>query len=442
MVKSIALPAFTGLILAFAAPSHAATEFTPVGAERGPNADGTIPEWTGGDPPGGPLKGIYPSNEAYDLEEPLFTITKANLAQYKNKLTAGHQELLKRFGSYKMNVYKTHRSVRFPDFINAATQVNATSCKIKGTDELDGCKLGFPFPAPKTGAEVIWNHKLKWRGNAVRRYNNQLIVQPDGRFTQTKILEEVRFGYANQQHPVALGKGSGEYLRYLSQTISPPRLAGTFILVHERMGSGTDGRAAWLYSSGVRRLRRAPTVQYDNPYEGTDGNQFYDQVDLFNGALDRYDWKLVGKREMYLPYNANRIGSPQTTFKELAKPKHLNQDLARYELHRYWVVEATLRPGMLHTFKRRVFYVDEDSWNLTAVDCFDNRDQLYKLQEGHLVYQPNIQSATGLPELIYDFPSGRYFVTAAANEDLPNDFTVTFGTDYFTPDAVQRKILK
>jgi hypothetical protein len=341
-----------------------------------------------------------------------------------------------------MNVYHTHRSVRFPIFVNDATRANAKTCTLNGTDELDGCKQGFPFPFPKSGAEIVWNHKLKWRGNAVRRYNNQIIVQPNGTFQQTKILEEVQFLYANNLNPAPLVKGAGPYLRYLSQTLSPPRLAGTFILVHERMGTGTEGRAAWIYEPGIKRLRRAPTVQYDNPYEGTDGNQFYDQVDLFNGALDRYNWKIVGKKEMYLPYNSNNIGSPKVSFKQMIEPKHLNQDLPRYELHRYWIVEANLKPGLAHTFKRRVMYFDEDSWDLEAVDCYDNKDQLYKLQEGHLVYQSNIETATGVPEIIYDFQSGRYFITAAANEDTPNDFTVLYSPDYFSPESVQRKILK
>jgi hypothetical protein len=439
---NLKLVALAGAMTLAAPTVGLAQDLTPIGAERGANADGTIPEWAGGDPAGGTLKGMYPANDAYDAEKPLYTITKANLGQFKDKLTAGHQELLERHGSYRMNVYKTHRSVRFPTFIYEATQSNAKACSLKGTDELEGCKVGFPFPRPKGGAEVIWNHKLKWKGNAVRRYNNQLIVQPDGKFTQTKILEEVRFTYATNQGPIPLARGPGEFLRYLSETLSPPRLAGTFILVHDRTGLGTDGRAAWIYQPSLHRLRRAPTVQYDNPYEGTDGNQFYDQVDMFNGALDRYDWKLVGKKEMFLPYNANLIGSPKAKFKDLATARHLNQDFARYELHRFWVVEANLRAGMAHTFKRRVFYVDEDSWSIAAVDCYDNRDKLYKLQEAHLVYQPNVESATGVPELIYDFPSGRYFITAAANEDVPNDFSVTLAPDHFTPDAVQKKILK
>ncbi|MDI3258113.1 MAG: DUF1329 domain-containing protein [Sinobacteraceae bacterium] len=419
--------------------SHLGKDLTPIGAEKAGSKDGVIPAWTGGIPKHGALSGEYPNQPTVDGDKPLFTITHDNYQQYADKLTAGHKELLRRFADYKMIVYPTRRTVSFPDFIYKATYANATTCTLQGTDVLDDCKLGFPFPIPKSGAEIIWNHKLKWRGNAVQRYNNQFIVQPSGDYQHTKILEQVKFYYANSEHPVEMKAGQGEFLRYLSQTLSPPRLAGTYILVHEKSGTGDAGRQAWLYSPGLKRIRRAPTVQYDNPYEGTDGNQFYDQVDMFNGALDRYTWKIVGKKEMYLPYNSDKIAGNTIKYKDLIRPHHLNQDLPRYELHRYWIVEADLKPGMSHTFKRRVFYVDEDSWNIEAVDCYDNKDQLYKFQEGHLITASNIQAATTVPEVIYDFFSGRYFITAAFNEDKPYDLTVNWPDDYFTAAQVQKR---
>jgi len=411
---------------------------TPVGAEQAANKDGGIPAWSGGHPRSGKLSGEFPRDEQIDGDKPLFSITHDNYAKYTDRLTEGHKELLRRFPDYKLNVYPTHRTVGYPDFIYKATVANAASCKLVGSDEPDGCKQGFPFPQPKSGAEAIWNHKLKWRGDAVVRFNNQFIAQPDGSFQQTKILEKVKFYYASTRNPVSLKNGEGEFLRYLSQTLSPPRLAGTFILLQDKAGTGDSGRAAWLYTPGLKRLRRAPTVQYDNPYEGTDGNQFYDQVDMFNGALDRYNWKLLGKKELYLPYNSNRIAGNTVKFRDLIRPHHLNQELPRYELHRYWVVEGSVKPSANHTFKLRRFYIDEDSWNIEAVDCYDNKDQLYKFQEGHLVTTPSVQAATTVPEVIYDFSSGRYIVTAAFNEDQPYDLAVTPSDDELTPGAVQK----
>jgi hypothetical protein len=414
------------------------TTLTPIGAEKAGNKDGSIPEWKGGNPKAGTMAPAYPKDPAIDGDKPKFTVTKANLDKYKGMLAIGYQELLKRFDTYKLNVYPTRRTVSWPQAIYDATKANAASAELTGSDDITGANLGFPFPIPKSGAEIIWNHKLKWRGEAITRYNNQFIVQPSGEFQQTKIVEDVIFSYANIKKPQPITADNRIMLKYLSQTVAPPRMAGTFILVHD----GANKRDAWLYSPGLKRIRRAPTVQYDNPYEGTDGNQFYDQVDMFNGNLDRYNWKLVGKREMIIPYNSNRIGSPAVKYVDLIKPKHANQDIPRYEVHRCWIVEATLKAGTNHTFKKRIFSVDEDSWTIATVDNYDNRDQLYKFQEGHIVTASNIQTASGTPEIIYDFQSGRYFVTAAANEDKPNDFGKTFADAYFTSDAVQKRSTK
>ncbi len=437
-----ALSIFPAALLAKVTPEEAAqlgVALTPAGAEKAGNKDGTIPEWKPYAKRDVPLKGYYSEDPVLDVQQPLLTISKANLAQYADKLTAGHKKLLSTYDSYKMKVYPSARDVTWPEEIFKATAENAVKCEISGTDILDNCKLGFPFPIPKTGAEPVWNHKLKWRGNEVRRVNNQIIVQPSGQFQLTKIVEDVVFSYANNANPVPLTKSSGEFLKYLSETTSPPRLAGTFILVHEKAGTGAEGRSAWLYTPALRRIRRAPTVCCDNPYEGTDGHQFYDQVDMFNGVLERYNWKLLGKKEMYIGYHANKLGGPSVKYKDMATAKHLNSDLPRYELHRVWVVEGEIKPGTSHTFKKRVMYIDEDSWNIMAVDDYDNRDQLYQFQEGHYVIQPGIQAGSTVPEVIYHFTSGRYFITAMANEDVPNDFTVRFSQDYFTSAAVQKR---
>ncbi|QHS10454.1 DUF1329 domain-containing protein [Sinimarinibacterium sp. NLF-5-8] len=418
-------------------------ELTPVGAERAGNADGSIPEWKPAAQRGA-KKGVFPNNPDIDGEKPLFTITAANMGQYEGKLTEGHKELLKRYpNSYKMNVYPSHRFANFPQKILDETIKNATRASIDGVDNPRGAFVGFPFPIPKTGAEPIWNHRVKYRGSDLRRYNNQMIVQQDGKFSLTKIVEDVTFNYANlDKNPPDELKPGTEFLRYLSETLSPPRIAGTYILVHEKAGFGPEGRSAWLYLPALKRIRRAPAVCCDNPYEGTDGHQFYDQVDMYNGVLERFTWKLVGKREMYIPYNANGMVSPKVKYADLAKPNHLNTDLPRYELHRVWVVEADNKPETRHTFKKRRLYIDEDTWNVIAIDDYDHQDKLMQFQEGHLVIYYNMLSATTQPEVIYHLNSGRYFVTALINEDEPYDSTVSYPANFFEANTVQKRTSK
>ncbi|WP_248679802.1 DUF1329 domain-containing protein [Sinimarinibacterium sp. CAU 1509] len=369
-------------------------------------------------------------------EAPQFIITKDTMAKYAEHLTEGQKAMFAKYPDYRMIVYPSLRTAYFPTEVEQATIKNATTASLKGTDEVEGAVLGFPFPIPKSGAEVLWNHKMRFRGSAVRRYNNQAIVKLDGSYKISKLVEDVKFKYANLQEA---NPGTKILLYYLSEVLSPPRVAGQLILVHETSGAEGSGRDAWIYNPGLGRVNRAPDVGYDNPYIGTDGEQFNDQVDLFNGALDRYDWKLVGKKDMYIPYNSFLINAPLIKYKDIIRPGHINQNLARYEMHRVWIVEATLRQGLRHQFKKRRFYVDEDSWAIAAVDCYDNRDQLWKVQEGQLITVPFVPTVTAIPEIIYDLQSGRYFVTALQNEDKISDFKIDFNDRDFAPNGLARK---
>ena len=411
-------------------------ELTPIGAEKAGNEAGTIPEWTGGLPK---LDVKEPTHwdDPWPDEKPLFVITKDNLDKHKDKLTTTHLALFDAYGdTYKMPVYPTHRSSGFPDEYYEYTKKNAVNAELEGTDLLTGAEIGFPFPIPGNGAEVIWNHRLKYRGKAVQRFNNQFIVQPDGSASQSKLVEDVLFPYANLSgdHTVIDDKDDVT-IYYVAQILSPPKNSGLFLMAWEHV----NYRSAWLYPPALRRVRRAPSVAYDNPYEGTDGNQFYDQVDMYNGALDRFTWKLVGKKEYYLPVNSYRMNLDTVKYDDVIQKSHINQDLARYELRRAWVVEATLKDGTTHKFGKRRFYVDEDSWNIVVVDCYDTRGNLWKVQEGHLLVERSLPASTTVPEVIYDLQARSYFATALRSEDKPNSQFVDYDTRYFDPRELKRR---
>ena len=495
---SAGLSVSAGQALATATAEEAAklgTELTPVGGLKAGNADGSIPEWIGGRDFPAELRNIERSklqeivamlrgmdirgdveaalsaaeggdfktastklrglidkipdaelkklakvseNQIASAAEPIGTITKDNYAEYKDKLTLGHQAMFENYPTYKMNLYEPIRNAFFPEEIYKATKENATKARLEGTDGVKDAKLGFPFPIPKSGAEVIWNHKLKFRGGAAKRYNDQAIVKPDGDYKLTQIVEDVKFKYANlnEQSDIASNKLLAYYLQ---EVVSPPRVAGQLILVHETADQTTSGRAAWIFNPGLGRVNRAPDVGYDNPSPGTDGEQFNDQVDVFNGSLDRYDWKLIGKKEVYIPYNSYLMSAPVLKYSDMFKPLHMNQALPRYELHRVWVVEANLKAGLRHQFKKRVFYVDEDSWSIVSVTNYDSRDQIWKVQEAHLITAPFVPTVTGVPEVMYDLQSRRYFVTALLNEGEITDWEASYEDKFFTPSALKRR---
>ena len=84
-------------------------------------------------------------------------------------------------------------------------------------------------------------------------------------------------------------------------------------------------RSAWIYNAGQRRVRRAPDLAYDNFNDGTEGMRTSDQFDAWNGAPDRYDWKLVGKKEIYVPYNAYKLADKSAQVQERHHPQGHDQ---------------------------------------------------------------------------------------------------------------------
>lgn len=417
-------------------------DLTPLGAEKAGNADGSIPAWDGGykidRPPEGKERHLE-SYEPFASDEPIAVITAQNMSEYADMLTPGQKRLLERYpDTYKMPLYETRRSGRQPEFIYEATRRNAERAYLTGNGEsLNDAVTGIPFPLPETGKEVIWNHKLRYRGQSVRRHNTQLAVQANGRFTPFKLREDIRFHYNNQG--VAVEDLNNVAIYFLQIVVGPPRQAGNVLLVHETLDQVKESRRAWQYNAGQRRVRRAPDVAYDNPGTGADGLRTNDQLDVFNGATDRYTWKLVGKREMIMPYNAYKLADSRLSYDDdIVQPGHINQDLTRYEKRRVWVIDSELNPDTSHLYKRRVFYVDEDTWSILAVDIYDRRDQLWRFQEAHniqIVWQDSVGPAAST---VYDFQANRYLVQELSNEEPLVETGVDFSERHFTTANISR----
>lgn len=420
-------------------------ELTPMGAEKAANAAGTIPAWNGGltsaaqaGAPGFKSGGHHP--DPYASDKPLYKVDATNMSRYAANLTAGHKALLNAYKSgYFINVYPSHRSAAFPQRIYDATKANATSAKLTaGGNGVTGAIIGVPFPIPSSGLEVIWNHILRFRVEIAERTIGQAAVSRGGDYNMVRLHDETMVGYSL---PGATEAGlDNTVLYFIQETISPARLAGEILLVHETLDQTKEQRRAWLYNPGQRRVRRAPNVAFDNPGTASDGLRTSDQFDIFNGSPERYDWKLVGKQEMIVPYNAYQLHSNKLKNTDIIKPLHINQEHARYELHRVWVVDATLKAGQRHLYKRRTFYVDEDSWQILSVDCYDNRDQLWRIQEAHSINYYEVPTFWTTLELTYDLQAGRYLALGLDNEEPRTvNFAAKRTAADFTPAAIARR---
>ena len=269
---------------------------------------------------------------------------------------------------------------------------------------------------PKDGLETIWNVLLRYKGDTYAMTWNQAAVTRDGAYTLVRFEYEYDFSYSNVSKPAA-EREPNKLTNFLQIVTAPARLAGQVLLVHETVDQVKQPRSAWIYNPGQRRVRLAPNVAYDNPGTAADGLRTSDDFGMYNGATDRYDWKLVGKQEMYIPYNSYKLGSNTLKYADILKPGHINPEHTRYELHRVWVVEATLKPGASHIYKRRTFYIDEDSWAIVVTDKYDARDQLWRVSEQHSMNFYDVPMYYGTVEVHSDLQSGRYIAMGLRNEE-------------------------
>ena len=416
------------------------TTLTPVGAERAGNADGSIPAWTGGLPTNAGAvdsKGFLA--DPFSAEKPLFTITAQNVEQYKAKLSPGQLAMFKRYPeTFKMPVYPSHRSATLPEKVLAAAKGNATKTNlVQGGNGLENFQTANPFPIPQNGLEVIWNHITRYRGGSVRRLVTQATPQPNGSYSLVYFQDE--FVFRDQLKDYDPSKPSNVLFYFKQRVTAPSRLAGNVLLVHETLDQVKEPRLAWLYNAGQRRVRRAPQVSYDGPGTAADGLRTSDNLDMFNGAPDRYDWKLIGKQELYIPYNSYKLDSPELKYADILKAGHINQDLTRYELHRVWHVTATLKSGERHIYAKRDFFIDEDTWQAAVIDHYDGRDSLWRVAEAHSQYYYDKQVPWYTLETLYDLQSGRYLALGMKNEEKKAyDFGYSASESDFTPAALRQ----
>jgi Protein of unknown function (DUF1329) len=388
------------------------TTLTPVGAEKAGNKEGTIPEWTGGmtTPPATYQKGSGIRPDPFTSEKPRLVIDSKNAAQNADKLTEGTKELLKRFPTtMRLDVYPTHRTVAFPKKITDNVAKNAIGAKsVNGGLGVEGMLPGLPFPIPKTGNEAMLNHLMRYTTAATKQRYDNWNVDSSGvptLATSGDLFSE--FPLFDPKRADVPPKESDVYYKVKVYYTGPARRAGEALEVMDAVNPTVQPRKAWQYLPGQRRVKLAPDLAYDTPNAGTAGTSTYDDAFVFNGAMDRFDFKLVGKKEMYVPYNGYRLYYAKPSVAP-AKPNHVDPDFVRWELHRVWVVEATLKPGARHIYSKRVFYLDEDSWVALAADQYDLAGKLYRSTVGNMTFNYDVSAVNNENYTFYDFISGAY----------------------------------
>jgi len=433
-LAALAMPLAASAAVSAEEAAHLKTNLTPLGAEKSGNKDGSIPAWTGGytTPIAGDKAGGRRGDPFKD-EKPLYSINAKNSEQYADKLSDGTKALLKKYPeSYRVDVYKTHRTAAAPQWVYDNTLKNATRARLDG-EAISGAYGGIPFPVPKSGAEVMWNHVLRWRGTSWQFHMDAYQLTADGKAVLTTD------GVGDQLMPYYLPDGSadkfgGEFWFVRLVNAGPPIRAGEAIVGRENVDFAKS--QAWVYLTGQRRVRKLPNPCCDTPTPAAAGVMSFDEIEVFTGRLDRFDWKLVGKKEMVVPYNGNRLLQPKTDA-EVLGAHHLNPDFVRWELHRVWVVEATLREGKRHQAPKSRYYCDEDTWTCLLADRWDANGQLWKTVWAQTLVAPDLPGVVVGSFGFNDLLSGTAFVSNLYNAKAAHYAIVPpYPDSAFTPDAM------
>jgi len=438
---------------AFAASAQEADrlgkDLTPIGAEKAGNKDGTIPEWSGKEDK--PLAGWTWGKERaafskYKDEKPLFSIDASNVDKYADKMTPGQVALVKQVPNYRMDVYTTHRNCAIPKSIEERTKENATEAKLNADGfSLDHAKAGgLPFPIPANGAEAMWNQKLRSTGVGFKFDNGGSVLSPrrgsnDYVFYDWALTQFYPWGKKDAKNVEDNGKV--ELYGYYKYS-APVALVGQAIIYTSYLDKIAESS---YYFPGQRRVRRLPAYAFDAPLIGFENEYMVDIQNMFWSTLDRFNYKLVGKKEIYIPHDAFKMYNFNTSHKDAYLKDEVNPDLGRYELHRVWVVEAKVRDGMRHSAPHRFYYLDEDSWNILVAEDYDSSGKIWNVRQA---WQIPVWELDGVctynPFIQYNLQSGRYmadYSVLGQKKDVEwvknGGDDPTFKASFYTPDTLR-----
>lgn len=428
---------------AAADPSQLGTTLTQNGANPKASADGTIPAYTGGitKPPAGYVKGgdhIDPFGD----DKPLFSITAQNMEQYAARLSEGQKALLTRYPeTYRLDIYPSRRSCALPQPVYDETKKNASRARL--IDDGNGvadARIGVPFPIPKSGLEIYWNHNFFWHGHRYHAVTSGANVYANG--TRTKIIrEDWRYNfYADPQGPDP--KHANNQFHWMGIWKAPTRFNGSGFSMYNTINQVKQPRNGVMFNPSTRKIMRAPAgaVTYDGLLSTANGLRNNHNMYMFSGAPDRYEWKLLGKKEIYVPYNAYKASAMTVDRDDFMTINHPNPDYLRYELHRVWQVEITQKPQFNMKQARRVFYADEDSWIFLLADIYNKDNELMRIQHAFIKNYYEAPACVFEFDIMYEVASGRYNIDHIKIDDGPADLDYDLDPGDFGSSALKRKI--
>lgn len=372
-------------------------------------------------------------------EQPILIITHDNHHQHLAHLTAGQVALFNTYPeSFQMQVFPSHRTFQAPQWVYENTKQNASQASLNESQTgLVNALAGIPFPIPQSAAEIYFNHITRWRGQQLISFADDANINEAGKHQITSRESLIRY-----DHYLKEKANPNRLFSVISKITAPATQSGGGGLVLEPLDQMQEPRTAWLWDKGRRRVIRAPNVSYDQPVNSANALRTADDTDMINGSPERFDWQMMPSRLIYIPYNNDRLKDRSLSYDELLHAGHLNPAHTRYELHRVWVISATIKPEWRHLYSRRDFYIDEDSWSVAIADQYDKQGQLFRVSLSYLHQNPDMPGTFPVVNAYHDLNAKKYHVMGLNNESPKvNSYDSQLAKDnMFTPNGLKRYV--
>ena len=418
------------------------TTLTPWGAVRAGNADGSIPAWTGGYTtiPAGFQNGDV-IGELFPDEQPILTIDASNVSQHADKLAEGTVAMINKYG-FSLLVYPSHRTHALPQKVIDCIAANVGRAGPVAQGYRFGFQGGFggiPFPIldpdPNiAGYQAAYNANCQFKGFATK-------LPFDGWSVNSGQLSIAFAAVYTQRYPYYQATSLEDFNGIIFQTnvtyTGPANLVGQALIGQSYTDAALHPQMFWQLLNGEGRVRRAPEIAFDTPASTTNDVANYDELYGFNGSLERYDWKYLGLKEIYIPYNNNKY---LTTPPQPAHLAHfIDPKITRFELHRCHVVEATLHPGERNVDARRVLYIDEDTSAVQLADMWDGAGNLSKTYFGLVICRPDVPCTYDIGGMNHNLQTGDYASEIASWGPAKTNayyYTMDNPSEYFDPQEL------
>ena len=401
------------------------TSLTWVGAEKAGNADGSIPPYSGGltTAPSSFKAGDSMRPDPFAHEKPLLVINGKNVDSYKGMLTATTVALARRYPGFRIDVYPTHRTASLPQAVLDNSRRNATAARsLNGGIAIDNVMPGVPFPIPQSGAEAMWNFLLRYQGVNIHSKYDSWSVDTAG-VPSLAVTGEAFVSFPIYENMSKPFNSSDIYYQLKLSYTGPARRAGESIMLKNATNPTQFPGRAWQYMPAQRRVKQISILAYDTPNPGT------------ARALELYDWTLVGKQEMIVPYNTYKLTYARDA-KSLTTPNFIAPDFVRWEKHRVYVVEGNLKPGAKHIYQKRRFYLDEDTWAAVASDQYDTSGQLYRGSFAFFSQSYDQQVPDATPFMTYDLSKGTYNINGVVGPHGGIRYIEPLSTAQWVPETM------